>query len=60
MTSLQLQKSYINLMTAVHLLRSLRDLVSAQRDHFEYFQKEVFAVPVLQTRPQAQQKAQKI
>ncbi|KAL7400230.1 hypothetical protein ABVT39_008832 [Epinephelus coioides] len=45
LTSLQLQKADIELMTAVRLLRSLREFVSAQRDLFTDFEKEALAVP---------------
>ncbi|KAL7395864.1 hypothetical protein ABVT39_024568 [Epinephelus coioides] len=41
----QLQKADIELMTAVRLLRSLREFVSAQRDLFTDFEKEALAVP---------------
>ena len=45
LTSLQLQKADIELMTAVRLLILLRDFVSAQRGLFTDFENEALAVP---------------
>lgn len=45
LTSLQLQKADIDLMTAVRLLKSLRDFVLAQRGIFTDFEREALAVP---------------
>ncbi len=44
-TSVCLQKSDMDLLTAVRLLESLREFVSAQRELFEHFERSALSVP---------------